>query len=284
MLLVETFAHRTDSTLLIFPVRDFILDAEVGNVGSSPSLNQQFQFFGGMDAQKWTPRITQAILHLGGIAVRYIDYRTHPIPCFQAIGIQLGLLLALLDTHTGPLGFHHGKRSAIGTEEYIVGISFLTVRRHSFHLHFDTSLQRYNGTFFIEHLPTGFLQHHVDEVTACFCFADACRSGFHRCIGYLLRVDACHKVFIHGRCLGRFDYQHPRTLHQFFIERWEIFDNLKFLQYRPCEVVQIEHRKEGFALGGDGRVCRLVAHLADVVYRHHQLVVAHKLPERLPIY
>ena len=140
VLLVEAFAHRTDGTLLILTVRNLVLDAQVGDVCPSPALNQQLQFFRSMESQQRTPRITQTIIHLDGVSIAYIDNRTHPVFLFQTIGIELGLYLSFLHTHTGALGFYHGQRTTVCPEEYIVGISFTAIGRHAFHFYFYASL------------------------------------------------------------------------------------------------------------------------------------------------
>ena len=110
-----------------------------------------------MESQERTPRIAQTIVHFGHVSVRHIDHRTHSILRFHAIGIQFGLLLALLYADTGTLGFHDSQRTAIGSKEYIVGKAFSATIGHPFYLHFDASLQRDDGSLLVQYLPTGFL-------------------------------------------------------------------------------------------------------------------------------
>ena len=81
---------------------------------------------------------------------------------FEGVGVEFGLLLALLRVGGRPLGFDHGERLAVVAPEDVVGVSDALVVGHGGDFVF--------GVARLVEGPSGALEVHVDQVAARFGF------------------------------------------------------------------------------------------------------------------
>jgi hypothetical protein len=96
------------------------------------------------------------------VTVRVEDHRALAKLPLQAVGIELGLLLALPGVALGALGFHHCKRLAVLTPQDVIHKAFAGCVRHPLH--------RKLAVPFLVERPASFFQQQVDEGVAGLCF------------------------------------------------------------------------------------------------------------------
>ena len=123
MLLVEPFHQTLDGCFLIGAVGYFVVYLEVGNVGTTPFLNQLFQVIGAVEGDYLAVGIVHAVNHLGSVSVGVINYRSHTILLLQTICILYCLLASGFGTVDGAFGFNHRQRFAALAEEHVVGVA-----------------------------------------------------------------------------------------------------------------------------------------------------------------
>ena len=130
------------------------------------------------------------------VAVGEEDDRAAAVLFLEAVGVELGLLLAGLRIFLRALGLDDGEGSAVVAPEDVVHKAFALVRGHADDAVFAVAL--------LVERPAGLGEHEVDEVIAGFGFRVVVRVGFGG-VGALdggdLFADAA-KFFIERRLIG----------------------------------------------------------------------------------
>ena len=153
---IVMLANRLDGHFLIIAVGDVVLYREVRNVLSAPLLNHAFQVVLGMETIESARRIAQSVYHKSLESVGIVNHRTHPVLLFQAIGIQLCLMLALGRRYRSPLGFDYRQWLAVATEQHIVGIAHFVSVRHALQFHFHARLRWLYQSVCVKNFPPCF--------------------------------------------------------------------------------------------------------------------------------
>ena len=144
---------------MVRPVDDLLVDRRGGDrLSAGAAVDQQLQLVLLVEPLDLPWRVVQVVPHPGLEAVAVIDDRALPGHLFQAVGIQLGLLLAVGGADSRPLGFQQRQRKFVPAPHHVVHEAFAAFIRHAD----DRILARVCPVW----VPFGFTQHHVDEQAA----------------------------------------------------------------------------------------------------------------------
>ena len=132
MLLGEVLTNTSNGPLLVVAIDNLIFDArDVEWLAIVSPANQGFEFGLLEKARDLAWGVGRVVPDLGRVAIGVEDHRPLAVHCFKAIGIKLGLLLALGLVHCCPLGFDNGQWFAIIAPEHVVGIAHLVGVGHA---------------------------------------------------------------------------------------------------------------------------------------------------------
>ena len=286
MLLVVMLTHGFDGHLLIVAVGDAVFHGEVCDVLAASFLYQAFQVVGGMETEQGPRRIAQAVDDVGLEAVGVVDDRPDSILFLEAVGIEFGLVFAFERRGCGTLGFNHGQRESVAAKQHIVGIADAFFVRHSVHFDLDTGFEGLHRAFGFEHLPPCLAQHQVDEHLARLGLREVGGEHLHwRGIGDRLLVGSHNDgvVFLHLHLGGNHHGRLHRLGYQVLVKGLHLFHQLQFQEDGADHIIDIEQGEECLLARHIARVGAVVAHLADIVYGHHHLVVVDERAERFAV-
>ena len=157
---VERVADRLDRAVLVVALDDRrSITASVSGMRVVAALDQQFQLVAGVEALDLPRRVAGGVVPDPVlVAVGVEDHRPPPELCLQAVGVQLGLLLADLRALRGPLRLDHRQRQPVGAPQHVVDEPLAVVVRHAGDLVLAVPL--------LGQRPAGLGQQHVDEQVA----------------------------------------------------------------------------------------------------------------------
>ena len=153
-------AHRPH---LVVALNDAGVDRRCGQrLAAGAALDHQRQLGLVVEPLHRTRRVENVVPDPVLIAVGAEDHRPLAVLGFQAIGIQLGLLLAHFGALLRALGFHQRQRLAVVAPQHVVHEALALLVGHAGDLDLEVLLR-------VE-LPAGLLEQQVDEVVAGLCF------------------------------------------------------------------------------------------------------------------
>ena len=181
-------------------------------------------------------------------------------------------MLAFCFVHAGTLGLHNGQRLAILAIEDIVAIAHALAVGHTFDLDLDACLAWDGGIFLVEHLPTCFTQHKVDEEATRFSFSEVIHlDGNFDGLCNILGRNSLDELA--GR-LGNFGLrcnEGSRLLgYQILVERSQGIEHTELQEDASNQVVSIEEGEIGLLASGSSLMDGDVAYLSDIVGSHRQ--------------
>ncbi|MDD6253128.1 MAG: hypothetical protein PUA96_03595 [Bacteroidales bacterium] len=269
-----------DGHLLVVPVGDFIIDAEVRDVATAAMLDEKAQILFRVEGVERTGRIAQTVDNESLEAVGVVDDRPDAVLRLQAVCIEFCLVLSDGRVFHCTLGLNHCERLSVGAKEDIIHIADALLVGHSSHLYFDASFAGHNLPFHVQNIPAGVLKHQVYEQA----------TGFRLCVV----IHKLHLVDDRSRgngvaqrhCHLRLDLRSRsymdrcRLRQQGFVKLGEGLQDAQFQKDSTDEIVEVEDAEECFLSGGLAIVNAQVAYLADIVCRHHHSVIGDELDER----
>jgi hypothetical protein len=158
-MVLEAPGDRADGAVLIGALDDSAVDALARQrLAAGAPLDQKLELALLVEPADLARRIAGVVPDPVLIAVGQEDHRALAVSGFQAVGIELRLLLPLLGAVFGALCLDQAERLAVGAPEHIVDIADAMLVRHALDLEFDV-LRPVEG-------PAGLLQQQVDEAVA----------------------------------------------------------------------------------------------------------------------
>ena len=174
---LKGFGNAADGALLVMALHNARCNRQAGQrLARGAALVHQLQLVLGVKALHRARRAGGVVPHPVLVAVGAIDHGAVAGALFQAVGIQAGLLLALLGAAAGALGFHQGQRP-LAAPQHIVHKAFAFVVGHA--LHFKLAVAR------LVQRPAGFFEQQVDEQVARCGLVVVVRGGGLRGVGGL---------------------------------------------------------------------------------------------------
>ena len=156
-------ANPAHGAILVIAFDDVGVDNGIGQFfAAAAPLNHQRQFRLFEETLHRTRRIAHIVPQPMLIAIGAEDDGALAVPCFKAIGVELGLLLAGLGILLRAFGFNQRQRLAVITPQHVIDKAFALVVGHAADFNLEIPLR-------IE-VPAGFLEQQVDEVIAGFGF------------------------------------------------------------------------------------------------------------------
>ena len=156
----ELLAYAADRPLLVVAFDDGPVDRTPGQrqAGRAPP-HHEFEFVAGVVALHTAGRVVGCVVPQPGLEpVGVIDDRTATGHDREAVGVQLGLVLARAGVPRGAFGFDHGQRQPVRTPQDVVGEPLPVGARHALH----GELADARGV----RIPTRLSQVGVDEAHA----------------------------------------------------------------------------------------------------------------------
>ena len=281
MHLVEMVADAVDGHLLIITVGDVIIDTEVRDVATVAVFDNKAQVFFRMEGIERSCRIAKTVNYEGLESVGIIDDRTDTVLGLQAICVEFCLVFADGRVFHRALSLNDGKRFTVCAEENVIHVTDAMLVRHSGHLNLDAGLVGHYLPLHIQDIPAGIFEHQVYEQATGFCLGIVIAEldGLYRskvCLGNGTTegrsdqwLDFCSRSHVEGNGFGK----------ERFVELCERLQDAQFQKDAANEVIEVENAKECFLAGGLTIVYAQVAHLADIVRRHHHPVIGDELDE-----
>ena len=161
LLAVERITHGLDRPHLVRPTSDVgvRLRRRQGELGLA-TLDQQLQLVAGVEALGLTRRVAAGVVPDPVlVAVGVEDHRPPAELLLQAVGVELGLLLADLGRLGGALGLDHRQRQTIGAPQDVVDEALALGVGHAG--------DRVLAVALLIQRPPGLVQQDVDEQVAC---------------------------------------------------------------------------------------------------------------------
>ena len=152
-------ADTANGPFLVVPLDDVVLHLrhiERGALGSANDQGRELVLLVEPGDRTW--RVGEVIPQAGLVPVGVEDDRALAMHRFQAVGVELRLLLAHRRVDGGFLRLHHRQRLAVVSPEDIIGIADARLGRHARHFVFT-------GLFPVQR-PTGALQIEIDNERA----------------------------------------------------------------------------------------------------------------------
>ena len=163
MVVFKGLGNPADAACLVEPANDGRIDLGLSQrFPAVAAMDEQFEFRLLVESLYLAWRVVHIIPQPVLIAVRVEDHRPLAELPFQAIGIELRLLLANARTHPGTLGLDQSQWLAVVPPQHIVDKTPVLLIGHAGDLEFPVAglIQR----------PTGLLEQQVDEIIAGLCF------------------------------------------------------------------------------------------------------------------
>ncbi|EKD97990.1 MAG: hypothetical protein ACD_23C00639G0001 [uncultured bacterium] len=148
--------------MLVVAVDDVVVDDRVSELfAAGAALNQQLQLRLLEKALHGPGRVAGIVPNPVLVAVGVKDDGALAILGLQAVGIQLGLLLAHCGVLAGALGLHQRQRLAVVAPQHIIHVANALVVGHAADFNLEVLLIQ---------LPASLFEQQVDEVVAGFGF------------------------------------------------------------------------------------------------------------------
>ena len=174
---LKGFGNAANGALLVVALHNARRNRQAGQrFARSAALVHQLQFVFGMKALHRARRAGGVVPHPVFITVGAVDHGAVAGALLQAVGIQAGLLLALLGTAAGALGFHNGQGD-FAAPQHIVHKTFALVVGHALYFKLAVAL--------LVQRPARFFEQQVNEQVARGGLVVVVRGGGLRCVGRL---------------------------------------------------------------------------------------------------
>ncbi len=130
--LAELLADAADGPLLVVPLDDDVPHPRhVQRLTVGPPVQQRRQLVLLVEAGDGPRRVGLVVPQVGLVPVRVVDDGTLAVHRLQAIGVELGLLSALLRIDGGLLRLHHSQRLPVVAPEDVIGVADPRRVRHA---------------------------------------------------------------------------------------------------------------------------------------------------------
>jgi hypothetical protein len=161
---LERLGDPADGALLVEPLDDVAVDVfGRQRLARLAALDHQRQLVLLEEALDRPRRMPPVVPDPVVVAVRVEDDRPLPVLLLQAVGIELGLLLAGARVLAGALGLDQGERPAVVAAQHVVDIADAGRVRHAGHFNFGCARRL--------RLEAGLANEQVDEQVAGFGLA-----------------------------------------------------------------------------------------------------------------
>ena len=169
--------HAANGALLVVALHNARRNRQVGQrLARGAALVHQLQLVPRVKALHRAGRAGGVVPHPVFITVGAVDHGAVAGAFFQAVGIQAGLLLALLGTAAGALGFHQGQ-GPLAAPQHIVHAALALAVGHALYFKFTVAL--------LVQRPARFFEQQVNEQVARGGLVVVVRGGGLRCVGGL---------------------------------------------------------------------------------------------------
>jgi len=264
---LEGLGDAPDAARLIEALDDCRVDIGAGQrLATAAALDQQLQLRLLVEALYRARRVVGVVPQPVLVAVGVEDQRPLAELPLQAIGVELGLLLADARIAPSALGFDESQWSAVVAPEHVVHEALALVVGHA--RDFELAVAR-----LIER-PAGFLEQQVDEVVARLGFGVVVGVRLRGC-GLLGRGDLgaqALQLLVERRAVG----QHYRELFVALAQRrLQLLQLLRRLLRRDTRLRQrggIEDEPRRRALPASVGAAKPVTHMEELAHRHQRVV------------
>jgi hypothetical protein len=133
LLLGECGIDGADGMVLVMPLDDGRVDDGLRQrLSGMPTVNEQPQLVTGEKSRHLARRVAGGVVPQPVlVAVGVEDHRAAAERLLQAVGVELGLLLAHLGTLGGAFGLDHRQRQPVAAPQHVVDVSLAAVRWHA---------------------------------------------------------------------------------------------------------------------------------------------------------